>query len=213
MGMRGRGGPVPALRRTIWSFWQRSMKPCRRLANSTTYWMASVMRPAQRCHISSIDCGTGRHPHHRAPTKPPRTSPSLCTTPELRASSGCPGDCNIPSPVPPPRWPHLLLVGADLLAGEGVPAPELQVLGTELARLPVRLEDVLGEVLCGRRGLGDVDRAGSPCPSPQRARSRHRPAPVGDRPSPHGHVAPRNSPISTPEDVGDSRRLPTSGWG
>lgn len=52
----GRLGQVPALSSTIWSFWHSSMKPPIRLANSTTYWMASVMRQAQRSHISSMDC-------------------------------------------------------------------------------------------------------------------------------------------------------------
>lgn len=30
----------PDLRRRIWSFWQSSMKPVIRFANSTTYWIA-----------------------------------------------------------------------------------------------------------------------------------------------------------------------------
>lgn len=37
----------------IWSFWQRSMNPVRRLANSTTYLMALVMWMAHCCHINS----------------------------------------------------------------------------------------------------------------------------------------------------------------
>jgi len=45
----------PALRRIIWSFWQRSMKPEMRLANSTTYWIALVMWIAHCCHITSAD--------------------------------------------------------------------------------------------------------------------------------------------------------------
>lgn len=46
----------PAFSSTIWSFWQRSMKPSIRLANSTTYWMASVIFTAQSCHITSRGC-------------------------------------------------------------------------------------------------------------------------------------------------------------
>jgi len=33
----------PDLRRRIWSFWQSSMKPVMRFANSTTYWIAWVI--------------------------------------------------------------------------------------------------------------------------------------------------------------------------
>lgn len=52
--------PVPALRRTIWSFWQSSMKPSMRLANSTTYWMALEMCSEHCCHMASQLCGVSR---------------------------------------------------------------------------------------------------------------------------------------------------------
>lgn len=44
---------VPAFSSTIWSFWHSSMKPSMRLANSTTYWMASVILIAHSCHMTS----------------------------------------------------------------------------------------------------------------------------------------------------------------
>lgn len=48
---------LPALRRMIWSFWQSSMKPSMRLANSTTYWMALEICSEHCCHMASQLCG------------------------------------------------------------------------------------------------------------------------------------------------------------
>lgn len=47
---------IPAFRSTIWSFWHSSIKPSMRLANSTTYCIASVIFTAQSCHITSLCC-------------------------------------------------------------------------------------------------------------------------------------------------------------
>lgn len=89
--------------------------------------------------LSSLGC-----PHE----KPQDTS--------LPARRPCPGLlCSVAPPKPstevatPSQASHLLLVGADLLPREGLPAQELQVLQAQLAGLAVRLEDILGEVLCG----------------------------------------------------------------
>ena len=85
--------PVPALRRTIWSFWQSSMKPRSRLANSTTRWMASVSRQAQRCHISSGGCSTRGHIPSGV-----RAVPGGCQLPMgLRAARR---DCHFPAGTP-----------------------------------------------------------------------------------------------------------------
>lgn len=46
----------PDLRRRIWSFWQSSMKPVMRFANSTTYWIAWVIWMAHCCHRASLVC-------------------------------------------------------------------------------------------------------------------------------------------------------------
>lgn len=46
---------LPDLRSRIWSFWQSSMKPVIRFANSTTYWMAWVIWMAHCCHSASLD--------------------------------------------------------------------------------------------------------------------------------------------------------------
>lgn len=45
---------LPDLRRRIWSFWQSSMKPVMRFANSTTYWIAWVIWMAHCCHRASL---------------------------------------------------------------------------------------------------------------------------------------------------------------
>lgn len=47
---------IPALRSTIWSFWHSSINPSMRLANSTTYCIASVILMAHNCHITSRCC-------------------------------------------------------------------------------------------------------------------------------------------------------------
>lgn len=52
---------IPALRSTIWSFWHSSINPSMRLANSTTYCIASVILMAHNCHITSRCCYRGRH--------------------------------------------------------------------------------------------------------------------------------------------------------
>lgn len=51
----------PDLRRRIWSFWQSSMKPVMRFANSTTYWIAWVIWMAHCCHRASLVFRENRH--------------------------------------------------------------------------------------------------------------------------------------------------------
>lgn len=69
----------PDLRRRIWSFWQSSMKPSMRLANSTTYWMALEICSEHCCHMASQLCRTAgtalRAPSPRLHCPPP----SHCT--------------------------------------------------------------------------------------------------------------------------------------
>lgn len=62
----------PAFSSTIWSFWQRSMKPSMRLANSTTYWMASVIFTAQSCHMASRGCR-----HNKSHSRDSRQLPGI----------------------------------------------------------------------------------------------------------------------------------------
>ena len=71
----------------------RSMKPRSRLANSTTRWMASVSRQAQRCHISSGGCSTRGHIPSGV-----RAVPGGCQLPMgLRAARR---DCHFPAGTP-----------------------------------------------------------------------------------------------------------------
>lgn len=61
---------IPALRSTIWSFWHSSINPSMRLANSTTYCIASVILMAHNCHITSRCCGRGKHINIRGHSHP-----------------------------------------------------------------------------------------------------------------------------------------------
>lgn len=95
----------PDLRRRIWSFWQSSMKPVMRFANSTTYWIAWVIWMAHCCHRASLVCrestqgeakqwasgfvsalsSSGGLPERRTPRTPP---PSPGRASSISASQG-----------------------------------------------------------------------------------------------------------------------------
>lgn len=84
----------PDLRRRIWSFWQSSMKPVMRLANSTTYWIAWVIWMAHCCHRASLVFQ--KHTDGKAKQWASRDSSAL-SSPGSLADSRTP---HTPSPYP-----------------------------------------------------------------------------------------------------------------
>lgn len=109
------------------------MKPSMRLANSTTYWMASVIFSAHSCHMTSRGC-RGRS----------RTRWGLYIKQGLlrEDSDGW-------------RSAHLALVALHLVLQEALPAHVLQLLLQVLTRLQVRLGDDLTQVIWNTEGEKD----------------------------------------------------------